>query len=193
MLPVTLHAQPRTDYSFSPTSGLNARKSVTSIAIQTLEVYVCLYCDKTGHESVVCPQPHSRCMKLKGCYVEDTHPWFYPRTKCLASPSYPSSGLEGNENRAWTKQVETEGDTALCRSETREPKRQKRTRNDEEGGRALEVLMRGGQALEDLMRPWIATHVEERSSSTRYSQKERESRPKVSRPRYQIIRQQGPL
>src|SRR5712675_1776248 len=76
------------------------KKETRSIAIhiQTLEVNACLYCGKTSHKSVICLQPHSRCTKLKGCYVEDMHPWFYPRTKCPASPSYPSSGLEGNKH-----------------------------------------------------------------------------------------------
>jgi len=91
----------------------------------------------------------------------------------------------------------------LPHNDEREAKRQKRTRNDEEGGQALEVLMRGGQALEDLMRPWIATHVEERSSSICYSLGERVSQPManrtkylgggVSQPSYQIVQQKGPL
>jgi len=172
--------------------GSSQKKEIRSIAIQTLEVRTCLYCGEASHESIICSQPHFRCTKLGGCHVKDTHQWFYPQTRCLASPSHPSE-LKDKKYRAWTKHVETEESTDLCHDETRDPKRQKRTRNDEEGGQALEVLMCRGQALEDLMRPWIATHVEERSSSTRYSQKERESRPKVSRPRYQIIRQQGPL
>ena len=166
----------RINGELEPVEG-SQKKETRSIATQTLEVDVCLYCDRTDHESVVCPQPHSRCTKLKGCYVEDMHPWFYPRTRCLALPSYPSSGREGNKHRAWTKQVETKEDAALSHSETREPKRQKRTRNDGERG----------QALEDLMCPWIATHIEERSSSIHYHQEEGEPQPKVSQPRYQII------
>ena len=163
------------------------KKETRSIAIQTLEVEVCLYCGETSHESVACLQPHSCCTKLKGCCVGDTHLWFYPRTQCPASPSHLSSEQKGKEYQAWTKQVETEEDMALSHNDAREAKRQKRTRNDEE----------------DLMHPWIATHIEERSSSIRYSLGKRVSQPManrtkylgggVSQPSYQIVQQQGPL
>jgi len=179
------------------------KKETRSVAIQTLEVDACLYCGKTSHKSVICLQPHSCCTKLKGCCVEDTHPWFYPKTQCPTSPSHLSSEKKGEEYRAWTRQVETEEEMTLSHNDVREAKRQKRTRNDEEGGQALEVLMRGGQALKDLMHPWIATHVEERSSSIRYSLGKRVSQPManrtkylgggVSQPSYQIVQQQGPL
>jgi len=56
------------------------KKERRSIAVQTVKTHMCQYCGKTGHGSVVCPQPHFHCTKLRGCQVEDTHPWFYPRT-----------------------------------------------------------------------------------------------------------------